>query len=136
MPADPAKPNARHRAAAPSYSTLPASVSGLRTPSWPLGEASADELRLWRDLWHRPVAALWHAQRVAPAIIARYCRMLVADTSGPSRAGAALSRLEGDLGLTPAALARLHLRVEEPAPTLAAVVSPYAAERARREGTA
>lgn len=79
---------------------------------------------------------MWHAQRISPAIVARYCRTLVAEMSGPPRHGAALSRLEGDLGLTPAALARLHLRVETPEPAGVARIDYYAAERARREGSA
>jgi len=133
MPADPRKPATHRRGGAPSYSTLPSRGPGRRAPTWPFGDPSSDELTLWRDLWTRPVAVVWYAQRVAPAIVARYCRMYVVEMAGPPRHGAALSRLEGDLGLTPAALARLHLKVEPAADPSLALVDHYAAERARRE---
>jgi hypothetical protein len=135
MPADPGKPIPRRRNAAPSYATLPAAGSGIRAPKWPFGKPREDEAALWRDLWSRPVAAMWHAQRIAPVIVARYCRMLTTEMAGPPRHGAALSRLEGDLGLTPAALARLHLRVEVPEPSGVTRIDHYADERARRERT-
>ena len=134
MPADPGKPSPRRRNAAPSYATLPAAGPGIRAPRWPFGTPREDEAVLWRDLWGRPAAAMWHAQRIAPAIVARYCRMLASEMAGAPRHGAALSRLEGDLGMTPAALARLHLRVEVPEPSVLARIDHYAAERRRREG--
>jgi hypothetical protein len=104
----------RRRNAAPSFDTLPASGPGRRAPNWPLGEATPAETALWRDLWSRPIAAAWHSQRIAPIVIARYVRTVLASPSH-----AALTAMEAGLGLTPAALARLHLRVEpatEPEP--------------------
>lgn len=119
MPPLPKPPEQRRRRnPAPSFDTLPASGPGRRAPTWPLGEPNPAELALWRDLWGRPIAAAWHAQRTAPVIVARYVRVVLANPSA-----AVLAPMEAALGLTPASLARLHLRVEEastePEPTAA-----------------
>lgn len=98
-----------------AFATLPAEGCKRTPPAWPLGEPTPDEAKLWRDLWRRPIAAMWWAQRVPPVIIRRYVQALVRDANDPkAKLGSTLARLEGELGLTPGALARLHLKVEPP----------------------
>ncbi len=133
MPPLPKPPEQRRRRnAAPSYDVLPLEGPKRRSPDWPLGEPNVAEVALWRDLWSRPVAVAWHSQRIPPVVVARYVRMLVEQPFHAS-----LSGLEAALGLTPAALARLHLRVEpsepEPLPLVHDNIAAIARRRARRE---
>jgi hypothetical protein len=100
---------------------LPAEGCKLPAPKWPTGKPTADEAALWKRLWALPLAAWWHEMRVEPSVVARYVTLA---TSKPAHA--AVSRLEADLGLTPAAMQRLHLLVEHPEPKLAVVPDPYA----------
>jgi hypothetical protein len=93
----------------------------LRPPAWPLPKASTAESALWKRLWALPVAAFWHEQAVEPSIVARYVRLAL---SKPEHA--AVGRLETELGLTPAALARLRLVVETPEPEPEPGPDPYA----------
>jgi hypothetical protein len=60
-------------------------------------------------LWALPVAAWWHDQSIEPSIVARYVSLRFARPQL-----AVLSRLEGELGLTPASLLRMRLMVEVP----------------------
>ena len=90
-------------------------------PKWPVGQASADESALWGRLWRLPVAAYWHETRVEPFVVARYVRLAL---ERPEHA--TVSKLETDLGLTPAALQRMRLVVEEPEPETVAAADPYA----------
>ena len=99
----------RRRNAPEAWTLLPASGCSLAAPKWPLGKASAAESALWRRLWHLPVAAWWHEQRIDPFPVARYVRVGLARPEH-----AALGRLEAALGLTPEALVRLRLVVEHP----------------------
>jgi hypothetical protein len=78
------------------------------------------ELALWRRLWALPIAAWWHEQQIEPFIVARYVSLAV---SKPAHA--AVSRLEADLGLTPAALLRMRLMVEQPEAVVEALPDPY-----------
>ncbi len=125
------KPSAR-RTTQPSYDLLPRDGCKRKPPPWPFGTPSTDELTLWRDLWRRPVAEMWHSQAIAPAVVARYVHGAVLDAlSDAPKLGAALHALEADLGLSPASLARLHLRVE-PAPELRIVADPFAEAKRKR----
>ncbi len=123
-----------------AHATLPAEGCRTRPPAWPIGKPSADEAALWRDLWRRPVAAMWHAQRVPPAIIQRYVVAFVREATDPkAHQGSTLARLESELALTPGAMARLHLRVEAPPERQDAAVDPrFAAldEARKRRATA
>src|SRR5207248_3025718 len=99
----------RRRNRPEDWTVLPAAGCTVQAPQWPSGRASADESALWRRLWALPVATYWHATKTEPFIVARYARLALA-----SPAHASVSRLETDLGLTPAALLRMRLVVEEP----------------------
>lgn len=96
-------------------------VCTLKPPAWSLGSASKDEKELWARLWRLPVAAFWHETAVEPSIVSRYVRLAL---SKPEHA--AVGRLETELGLTPAALARLRLFVETPEPEPEPGPDPYA----------
>ena len=86
----------------PAYAVLPARGCTRKPPAWPLGEPDADELRVWRDLWRRPVAVMWWSQRVPPVIVARYVVALVREQRDPrAKQGSTLARLESELALTP-----------------------------------
>ncbi len=125
-------PKPTRRTTQPSYDLLPRDGCKRKPPAWPFGQPSADEARLWADLWHRPVAEMWHAQHIAPAVVARYVHAAVLDASSAApKLGAALHALEADLGLSPASLARLHLRVE-PAPELRVVADPFSEAKRKR----
>jgi hypothetical protein len=116
----------RRRNLSPPAGTLPAEGPRSRPPRWPFGTPSEAERTIWSDLWRRPIAALWHAQRTPPVVIARYVSDLVKGGSS-----GALTRQESELGLTPTALARLHLKVEatgEPETP----ADPFADERRKR----
>lgn len=51
----------------------------------------------------------WHGQAIEPSVVARYVQLAL-----EKPAHAAVSRLESDLGLTPAAMHRMRLVVEHP----------------------
>ena len=94
-----------------------------------MGEPNAAQSALWRDLWHRPVAVIWHSQQIPPSVVARYVALA---TMVPTAAiSAQLMALENALALTVAAMARLRLRVEdtEPAPRSAPMANIEAARR-------
>jgi hypothetical protein len=117
------------RPAEGSATTLPTVPSRLKAPPWPFGTPSEVELTLWRDLWRRPVAHLWRSQHIAPMVVARYVRVLVANPAAGS-----LAQMESGLGLTPASLGRLHVSFERPRPPLSdAAEQLLAAARARLE---
>ncbi|MFI5258311.1 MAG: hypothetical protein ACHQ01_01690 [Candidatus Limnocylindrales bacterium] len=117
------------RPAEGSATTLPTGPSRLKAPPWPFGTPSEAESALWRDLWRRPVAHLWRSQFIAPAVVARYVRVLVANPAAGS-----LAQMESGLGLTPAALARLHVSFAQPHPALSdEAAALVAAARAKLE---
>lgn len=126
------KPATRRRTTQPSYDLLPADGCQRKPPAWPFGTPSKAEATLWADLWARPVAEMWHAQHIAPAVVARYVHGAVLDAASDApKLGAALHALEADLGLSPASLTRLHLRVE-PTVELRAVADPFADAKRKR----
>ncbi len=133
MPPAPKPPGQRRRRnAAPSNHVLPDRCDEP-VPRWPYGGKPP---KLWRDLWHRPIAHVWHAQAIPPTVVARYCLASEAFALEPTAAmGSVLGGLEAALGLTPLALSRLHLRVE-PAAEAKAGDDPYAELRARIEAEA
>jgi len=118
----------RRRNAAPSDAVLPPTCA-LRPPKWPLGVANEAQAALWRDLWHRPVAQIWHAQRIPPSVVARY--VALATVTPTAAISGQLMALENALALTPAAMARLRLRVEEAEPDKPAVMENIEAARRR-----
>lgn len=101
------------RPAEGSATTLPTRPSRLKAPVWPFGTPSEAESALWRDLWRRPVAHLWRSEHIAPMVVARYVRVLVANPAAGS-----LAQMESGLGLTPASLGRLHVQFAQPHPAL------------------
>jgi len=101
--------NLRRRNKPEPWVVLPAQGSKVAPPAWPLGKPTAPEAALWKRLWALPVAAWWWEQRIDPFVVARYVRVGI---DQPQHG--ALGRLESELGLTPAAMARLRLVVEQP----------------------
>lgn len=55
------------------WTMLPADGRAGDAPAWPLVEASAREMDLWRDLWSRPQALMWERldQRYEVAMFVR-----------------------------------------------------------------
>jgi len=104
-------PIRRRRNQAPSDATIPRRTT-RKAPDWPYGTPGTDEAALWSSLWRRPIATLWHAQGIEPTIVGRYVRLALSEPMTPSLA-AQVGSLETALGLTPIAMARLRLRVEE-----------------------
>jgi hypothetical protein len=103
-------------------------VGRQKPPEWPLDGPDQAESALWADLWRRPVAHLWRQNYIAPIVVARYVRVVLASPGNGS-----LTQLENGLGLTPASLARLKVTFEEPRPALSgAAEDVLAAARARR----
>ena len=110
----------RRRNAPETWIALPPDGCKLPVPKWPSGKASSDEAALWKRLWSSPVACWWHDQRVDASVIARYVELRF---SHPALA--VLSRIEAELGLTPASLMRLRLIVEHPEPQAEQGEDPY-----------
>jgi hypothetical protein len=71
-------------------------------------------------LWTLPVAAWWHEQQLEPSIVARYVILAI---SKPEHAS--VTQLENALGLTPAAMLRMRLIVEQPEPQAKPASDPY-----------
>jgi hypothetical protein len=94
-----------------TWAALPPDGCDVQPPAWPIGRASGPQPEMWRRLWSPPVAAWWWAQRIDPSVVARYVELPLAEPEV-----ATLSRLESELGLTPASLLRLRLTVEHPEP--------------------
>jgi hypothetical protein len=120
----------RRRNAPEQWTVLPAEGCRLPVPKWPDGTPSRDEAALWKRLWALPVAAWWHDQRLEPSIVARYVSLRFARP-----ALAVLSRIEGELGLTPAALLRMRLVVEQPEADPEPVADPYKHLRDEKAGS-
>jgi len=116
----------RRRNPPEQWVSLPAEGCKLKPPAWPIGKPSPDEQKLWADLWALPIAAYWHETRIAPTVVARYVTLSL---KKPEHATVAM--LERELGLTPAAMLRMRLVVEEPDPVEEPQESPYAHLRAR-----
>jgi hypothetical protein len=98
----------RRRNPPEQWTTLPAEGCALAIPKWP-HEGAAPEL--WKRLWKLPVAAYWHEQRIEPHVVARYVTLAAEKPESP-----AVSKLETELGLTPAAMLRMRLVVEPTEP--------------------
>ena len=114
---------------AKGWTVLPANGCTRRVPEWPVGKLTPEERTLWKRLWVLPVAEFWHAQRIEPFVVATYVRLA---TTKPEHASVIV--LARELGLTPAALQRLRLVVEEPEAERDAGPDPYAHLRAKRGG--
>jgi hypothetical protein len=110
----------RRRNRPEEWTVLPVEGCKLSAPKWPTGAAAKAEADLWRRLWALPIAAWWREQQIEPAIVARYVRLA---TAKPEHAS--VSKLESDLGLTPAAMLRMRLMVEQPEPEAKPTVDPY-----------
>jgi hypothetical protein len=108
----------RRRNPPEQWTSLPAEGCTLPVPKWPgAGKAPA----LWARLWRLPVAAYWHELRIEPSVVARYVVLSSAKPESP-----AVSKLEAELGLTPAAMLRMRLVVEAPAQEPVDAPDPYA----------
>ena len=120
--APPRKPaeQLRRRNRPEQWTVLPFDGCKLAAPKWPTGTAAKAEADLWKRLWALPIAAWWHEQRIAVSVVARYVSLAV---SKPAHAS--VSKLESDLGLTPAAMLRMRLVVEHPEPAAKATSDPY-----------
>jgi hypothetical protein len=113
----------RRRNPPEQWTSLPAEGCKLPTPKWPGPTRKAPEL--WARLWRLPIAAYWHEQRIEPSVVARYVMLSTSKPESP-----AVSRLEGELGLTPAAMLRMRLVVEPPEEAKAEEPDHYAHLRA------
>ena len=71
-------------------------------------------------MWKLPVAAYWHELQVEPSIVATYVTLL---QRKPEHAS--VLKLATELGLTPAAMQRLRLVVEQPEAERAPREDPY-----------
>jgi len=107
------KPGAigRHRVAF-DFVDLPAEGRKGAAPRLPpLREWSTETLRLWREVWRKPQATMWHdVEAVVPLAIVWQDLQVLA----PERTAALLAELrqvENALGLGPRALAQLRWRV-------------------------
>jgi hypothetical protein len=118
----------RRRNQAPSDAVLPRRTS-RKPPAWPYGAPGAAEAALWESLWRRPIATLWHDQGIEPTIVGRYVRLALVEPMTPSLA-AQVGSLETALGLTPQAMVRLRLRVDDE--RTRPVAAPDNIEAARR----
>jgi hypothetical protein len=118
----------RRRNQAPSDAVLPRKTT-RKAPAWPYGAPGASETALWESLWRRPIATLWHDQGIEPTIVGRYVRLALVEPMTPSIA-AQVGSLETALGLTPQAMVRLRLRVEDE--RARPVAAPDNIEAARR----
>lgn len=95
----------------------------LPVPPWPSGaRPSPTALEVWGELWVLPVAVWWHQQGTSPRVVQRYV-VVHLDAVGRRRtwplwprghrvAGDDAAALERALGLTPDALDRLNLQVD------------------------
>lgn len=115
----------RRRNRPEEWTVLPAEGCRLAAPKWPSGSPSVLEAALWKDLWALPLAAWWHQERIAPTVVARYVRLSIAKPEH-----ATVGQLERELGLTPAAMLRMRLMVEEPEAEQVQVQDPYSHLRA------
>jgi hypothetical protein len=119
----PAKPaeQLRRRNRPEAWTVLPAAGCTLAVPKWPHGTPTATEKVLWTTLWKLPIACWWHEQRSPLTVVARYVSLRL---EKPEHA--TVGKLEVELGLTPAAMLRMRLVVEQPEPEVAPFVDdPY-----------
>jgi hypothetical protein len=109
LPTVPRKPGEQLRRRNPpeQWTSLPAEGCKLAVPKWPGPEKPAQQPPLWARLWKLPVAAYWHETKIEPSVVARYVTLAATKPESP-----AVSRLEAELGLTPAAMLRMRLVVE------------------------
>jgi hypothetical protein len=107
----------RRRNAPESWTVLPREGCKLPVPKW-TGTGKAPGL--WARLWRLPVAAYWHEQQIEPSVVGRYVTLSISKPESP-----AVSKLETELGLTPASLQRLRLVVEVPESKATPIVDPY-----------
>lgn len=111
LPSPNRKPPAkrRHRGAVEPWTVLPVEGCRLKPPAWPFGRATTAQRALWTQLWRLPVAAWWHEQQIEPHVVATYVALVL---DKPSHASTiAFAR---ELALTPAAMQRMRLFVEQP----------------------
>ena len=118
---------------------LPAAGRQGPPPKWPSGhKPSRAERAAWRRLWSLPQAVAWETLPGIPEVVERYARASCAVAKdldeGQVRAAmlAQLRGLESDLGLTPAALARLRWSIEPQAYIEARQVDPHPVVRRMR----
>lgn len=110
-------PNARRQNLKPAKVYLPAEGYQGPIPDWPLVEGQMVELERWGRLWRTPMAAQWVRMGIE-TVVARYVRLaLQAEDSGSklsvaeSNVKGAVTALEKELGLSPAALKRLEWEI-------------------------
>lgn len=111
----------RRRNPPETWTVLPAEGCKVKPPPWPMGQPSIAEKALWVALWALPIAAWWHEQRIALTVVGRYVTLSIAKPEH-----ATVGQLERELGLTPAAMLRMRLVVEETEAEPVALPDPYA----------
>lgn len=136
LPSQRRRPNANGMSA---LVLLPAEGRQGDPPTWPMGQASEAETKLWTELWATPQAAAWERASWT-RVVARYVRLLIAAETpkAPAAILAEVRQLEDRLGLSPMAMLRLRwttaaneLEDRQPAPQRKLrAVDPGAVERA------
>lgn len=113
------------------FMKLPAEGRKGRAPKFPLGEQTASEALVWKELWTTPQAVAWERLRYV-RVVARFTRLVVRaeEHDAGSRLLAEVRQMEHDLGLTPMGLRRLEWQiVEDEVNAKRAISRPSARER-------
>ena len=100
----------RRRNRPEEWTVLPRKCT-IPAPRWPDGDPTDAELKRFRELYRLPVAAWWAELQIHPSIVAQYVALSL---ERPEHSQVA--RLAGELALTPGAMARHRLTVEQPEP--------------------
>lgn len=124
----PPDPNALRRDRdAGEWKILPAAGRPGDPPDWPLLEQTDREAVLWADLWTRPQAVVWEAQRQDLEVALYVRRLAEAEVADSSVALSTLVRQMADsLGLTTPGLRSNRWRIDA-APAEATAAKPKAA---------
>lgn len=133
-PGPPADPNALRRSRdGQTWIRLPPDGRKGRTPVWPLAPAATErELELWKKLWRYPQAVQWEKLGLSLEVALHVRTLREAERPKSTTAARTLAmRQQEALGLTSAALAKLHWVIPEVAPAQASAQGEDAQKPAR-----
>lgn len=108
-------PNALRRdrpSDAAGWTTLPA-VCTRKAPTWPLaGKPSARESVLWRGLWRKPQAEMWHRLGLAFEVGLYVRRLTEVEQRGAAPTlGSLVKQMSEELGISSTGLARRQWKI-------------------------